>query len=563
MFRLRDNPVFRREFGVNTRSVKTLLAALALVGILSLLLILLWPRSGVFSKTNSNEIFSVFLNINLALVVLLIPGFVATTISSERENRSFEMLFTSLLTPPEIMFGKLCSALSVTFLVVLISMPVTAICALSGGISVPLLIRAYTVVLLATLTYGLFGLAISSLCHRSFTSLVLTYVGLMVLAGGTWLPSVLLASQMPSFQPLFQALRSLSPFEALLALNHPERYELAVVGTTAQGVFRFYVSGMLVLQLLCFATFCYFLLRPVERQTDRGQKQYTDLRTTLQRKMMFPFYLIDPLQRKKPIPFYRNPVFVAELRSRIFGNPKFIVRSLAACIALSLVVLKLVALQYESQVSSDGVRLVAIIFQVGVVAFFAPAVCSGSITDERISGTLTMLRMTGVRSHTVVFGKFKAGFMYVLIFLVSSLPVLGSLYYLEPSPASWRFSAWLGILILTTLLFVVAGLAASGLAKTTGQATAISYAFSAVLCLAPLGTLLFGTRVTPELQTLILTTNPVAAALQVTSDSLFADLPRLWGRRLWHNHLIFAGSLIALLTLATAIRVRHIFNHRT
>lgn len=560
MLRFWANPIFHREFLANARCRKTLGLTLGLIFALAATLVVLWPRTGIFAETNTDEIFTVFLNLNLALVILLVPGFVSTAITQERENNSFDLLFTTLLSPGEILAGKLFSSLAITFLVVVTSMPIPAVCALSGGISVPLLVRAYSVILLATLVYGLFGLAMSALCQRSFTALALTYVGILLMAGATWLPSVLL-SQMAGMQSLWQHIRSLSPFEVLFALNHRERYELAVNGLTAAKVYRFHLVGMTCLGLLYLAVFCRFVLRPLRKRKPANARSYTDTGTAIRRKLMFPFYLIDPLKRKRPIAAWRNPVYVAEIRSRIFGKPKFIARALCACIVASMTLLLLTAMNFATSIRPDDVRVVAIIFQVGVVAFFAPAVCAGSITDERTSGTLTMLRMTDVSVRTVVVGKLKAGLLYTLIFLVSSIPVLLALAYLEADLSYWRVGACMGILVLATALFVAAGLCASTLAPSTGAATALSYGFAAALCLGTLGVLLFGSRVSPQLQAAILAFNPIAAALQVSSNELFL-LPPVAGLPLWIANLAILAILTLLLILLTAARVQVIFNHR-
>ena len=75
MLRLLDNPIFVREFRANTRCRKTLALTLSLLMSLAAIILILWPRSGIFSEINSNEIFSIFLNLNLALIALLVPGF--------------------------------------------------------------------------------------------------------------------------------------------------------------------------------------------------------------------------------------------------------------------------------------------------------------------------------------------------------------------------------------------------------------------------------------------------------------------------------------------------------
>ncbi|MBT7165046.1 MAG: hypothetical protein HN849_05125 [Victivallales bacterium] len=560
MFRFWANPIFLREFRANTRCRKTLVLTLTLILALATTLAILWPRTGIFAETNTSEIFTVFLNLNLALVILLVPGFVSTTITQERENRSFDMLFTTLLTPGEILVGKLLASLAITFLVVITSVPIPAICALSGGISVPLLLKAYSVVLLATLTYGLFGLAMSALCQRSFTALALTYVGILMMAGATWLPSVLL-SQLVILRPLWQMIRSLSPFEVLFALNHREHYELAITGINAERVYRLYLMGMAILSTSFLGIFCLFVLRPLRRNKPVANENYTDFKTAIRRKLMFPFYLIDPLKRKRPIGSWRNPIYVAEIRSRIFGKPKVIARALSACIIISMGLLVLTAMNSATALRPDQVRIVALIFQVSVVAFFAPAVCAGSITDERTSGTLTMLRMTCVSVRTVVIGKLKAGLLYTLIFLVSSVPVLLSLSFLEAKASYWRVGACMGILVLATALFVAAGLCASTLTTSTGAATAVSYGFAAVVCIGTLSVLLFGSRVSPELQSVILAFNPVVATLQVSSNELF-QLPKILGMPLWINTLVYLSSFTVLLVALTAVRVHVIFNHR-
>ncbi len=562
MFNLLANPIFRREFLVMARSRKAVFSALLLIAVPALVLYILWPRAGVVSEFDSNEIFSVFLGATLGIIILLVPAFTSTAITDEKENQSFNLLFTTLLSPFEILVGKLFSSLAMIFAVIGLSMPIIAICSLSGGIGIPLLAKTYAIIFLATLTYGLLGLAMSALCQRSFTSVVVTYVAIAVLAGATWLPSVLL-SRWDSMRSVWTVLRCMSPFEALFALNHPSRYEIVVgSGAFATTTLRLFSTGMGLLAAVFLVAFCYFILRPLQPRKGKSQQQYSDLKTGLKRRLGFPFYLIDPLKRKRPIPAYRNPVFVAELRSKIFGKPKFILRALAACIIVSLGLLILVCVNFASLLGPDQVRFVAVLFQFAIIILIAPIVSSGSITDERISNTILPLRMTPLSAWTVVVGKIKAAFVYVVIFLLSSLPVLFSLAYLETQAAYWRIAAWMGALLLSAVVFIIAGLLASTLAKTTAAATAVSYGFAFSLSVVTLSVQMFGSRVPDQLRAIILTFNPLVAAIQITSDVWFAELPRLWGRPLWQNHLYLFGGLAVLLLLATAVRVRRIFRER-
>ena len=137
---------------------------------LGLILFLLWPRSGIFSEANSNELFTIFLGAELTFMILLTAGFTASAITSERERKTFVMLQTSLLSPGEILTGKLIGTLGISLVLFFVSIPVTAICALSGGISLPTLGKALVIVAMSTIVYGLLGLAVSSLCQRSYSA---------------------------------------------------------------------------------------------------------------------------------------------------------------------------------------------------------------------------------------------------------------------------------------------------------------------------------------------------------------------------------------------------------
>ena len=79
---LAQNPILRREFVVGIR--KPLTAFLAALTILTLgaILFILWPRTGVFSDSNSNELFTIFLGTELTFMILMTAGFTASAITS-------------------------------------------------------------------------------------------------------------------------------------------------------------------------------------------------------------------------------------------------------------------------------------------------------------------------------------------------------------------------------------------------------------------------------------------------------------------------------------------------
>ena len=370
-----------------------------------------------------------------------------------------------------------------------------------------------------------------------------------------------------------------------------ERYETTLNGASASSVFLVFIASMAVLAVVFFVIFAKFIFAPPHLSSKSTVARYDDKKTMLKRKLGWPFYLIDPLKRKKPIGNSRNPVFVAELRSKIFGNPRFIARALSVCICISLGLLVAI-LQQVGETELDSIRAVAIIFQLGLVVLLAPTVSSGSITDERVSDTLLQLRLSPLTPLKVVLGKMKAAMVYVLIFLLSSLPVLIVLALLDNStipnldgimPASfsfsavsaslsrlvdafsgyWRIFAWGAVLVMSCLMFTSAGLCASCFSPSTGIASAFSYGFARLLSILSLSVLMFGSRASGEVQASFLVFNPFMAALDITLDKSFASqLPTLFGHRLWVNHIYISCIITAALLIISAVKVHFIFREQ-
>jgi len=555
------NPVFERELRRAAGSKPLVLGLLAVTAPAAGVLWMFWPRTGVFSVVAGGELFSAFMGLTLAAMSLLAPAASATAVTDERERSTFPLLLTTQLSPVDIGLGKLFAVLATALLMLAVVAPIVALCAWAGGVSVLLLGKACAVLAAAVITYSLFGLAVSAAARSNAAALWMTYVGILVLTVGVRLPSMLGAQSGPLHR-MWLRLRVFSPFEAMMALNWAERYDIAAAGNIqADAVLRQFLQSMAGISACAFLVFVTYLFRS-DRQRKRGTAAYSDAKRALRRKLVFPFYLIDPLRRRKPIGRRRNPVAVVELRSKVFGHPKFIARTLSVCFIGSLWLLFLLARQYGGRLDPDRVRLAAVLFQLAVVVFLAPLVAAGSISEELTSGTFLLLRLTLLPAWRIVIGKLKAALVYVTVFLASSLPVLFTLAYLEPRAAYWRVGAWTAILLATTLVLVSFGLLASSLAPSTAAATIVSYVFALALNVAPLAAPALGDRIPERTAAFILAFNPGAAAMQVCSDRWFADMPSVFGNRLWQNDLILLSAMAIAFLVAAGIRIHWLLQRR-
>ena len=556
------NPIFRRELQQFLKSGKIVATMIGLVTLLSIFLYFLWPRTAVFSmaSTESKQVFTVFLICNLAFVLVIVPAFCATSITTEKENNSFIMLYTTLLKPHNILNGKLLSSLTMISIVITCTLPVSALCSLSGGINLPVLLKAYVIIFVASLTFGIMSLAVSAMSERSSGSLIVSYLLIAVIAGGTWLPYALFGSK-PAMLDTLLTIRSLSPFDALYSVLYPEQYQVALAGESKLSTFVSFLITNFVIALISISVFIYgFLFRSAHKSAKTVEKVDSTEKRSLKRSLMY-LYFFDPQRRKKPISTLINPVFVTELRSKIMGNPRFTIWAIAVCSSLSIVLMILTSSFVAPGAAGgfDNVQTASIIYQIGLVALLAPVVCSSSITTEVTSGTLLLVRMSQVGAFRFVMGKLYASLFYVLIILACSLPVIISLKMMSSEANVSNIYVSLAIVMATTICLVTAGLCASSFSATTDSATAVSYGFSGVVCLGTMSVLLFAENLSPSVVGGWLTMNPIIAALNKTTNSFNSVLPE----GAWSYNLMFMGGLSVFFIALTSWRVYYLMRKRT
>lgn len=584
------NPIFLKEFSRSIKSWQTNLVLWAYLLILSCTLLLLWPGSGVISLVSQSgkQIFFIFFAINLTLMLLIVPAFSASSVTSEKENDTYSSLFMTLLSPTDIMLGKLSASLAIITAISFFAMPIASICALTGGISLVFLFKIMIVILLTAVSYGLIGLACSVLTKQSSSSIILNYVLILLFAGGTWLPASLLGNLI-GFKTLMQYIKSISPYDAIFFLFYPESYystmEITSRGSALINPFTIFIVASILISAVSFLIFYSKILSPEGKAGKKTDQMLSDRKKLFKRKLSWPFYLIDPLKRKKNIRGLSNPVFVAEMRSKLFANPKFILRAISIIFILSLGLMILIAVQFGISLQPNTVKIVSIIFQLSVVALLAPGVSSGLITDERSAGTFVSLRLTPLKPWTVIFGKLKATLFYALIFIISSLFILIAMAFLEIQnvfPGESILSAtfwtellprmknaqwwsnfwttyrsvvlWAAILLVSTVTFLTAGLCASAFSKRTGIATAISYIIAVIISIVTFAPIILQEKLSMSLQKFILSFNPAVAAMQLTSDS-FSNYPGIW-----KNNIIYLLALSAVFLIASILRTWYLFN---
>jgi ABC-type transport system involved in multi-copper enzyme maturation permease subunit len=134
-------------------------------------------------------VFGALLILETVLVVALAPAFTAGAISLEREKQTLDMLAATPISSLALVLGKLISALTYVFILIVASIPLTAIVFVFGGVSPDDVVRGYLVLIATALGMGSIGLFFSALIRRTQAATIATYFAVLAVTAGTFFVS--------------------------------------------------------------------------------------------------------------------------------------------------------------------------------------------------------------------------------------------------------------------------------------------------------------------------------------------------------------------------------------
>lgn len=136
------------------------------------------------SASIGRGIFTALMFLQTLMISVLAPSSTAGTISSEREKQTLDLLAVTPISSVAIVVGKLLSALTWVFVLILASIPVTALVFVYGGVAPDDVVRGYLVLFVTAIAFGALGTFFSSLVRRSGAATGLTFVAVMIATVG-------------------------------------------------------------------------------------------------------------------------------------------------------------------------------------------------------------------------------------------------------------------------------------------------------------------------------------------------------------------------------------------
>ncbi len=194
--RLRDNPVLRRELIERVRGAKAVVFLTIWLLLLTGILVLAYQGAVALNEGFGGDVgalgrvgrqlFEWVLFGMVVLVLFLVPGLTAGSITGERERQTLVPLQMTLMRPRDIIIGKLSAALAFLVFLVVAAMPLLAVSLLVGGVQLLDMVRGLGMLLFTGLVLGAVGVWISSRFRRTTAATVLTYAVAAVFAFGSF-----------------------------------------------------------------------------------------------------------------------------------------------------------------------------------------------------------------------------------------------------------------------------------------------------------------------------------------------------------------------------------------
>jgi hypothetical protein len=414
--------------------------------------------------------------------VLLVPALASAALVVEREEDTLDLLRVTLIRPSALLLAKLISVVGFFVLLLVAAIPVFSTVFFLVGIDWVALFEVVAVLLAFTVTCASAGL-LSSATQPNITRAVMGGYRLMVLI---FIITPFITLLLGFLVFLLNQMRfSLLPVLGGRLFMRPSMmsgnpiYMLGGIFSNRASVADVAVFVIVhgVIALFCLVVAYGALRLPPATPESMKHKPIDDPRRLRERRLTFPFYLVDPLKRKKPIEDGRNPVMVREVRWGLLDRADTMIRTFYIAFFTYVIIGGYgFFLRGRSSMGHDFINGWLLAQIIGTVAV-SPAMLANTLTREYETGNIDMLRITLMSPGDIIRGKLFAGLTaaapLLLAALGSAIPLLRGLR----GEFDLLITGYVTLLLCTVLCLALA-LFASLLTTRTSTALVLTYLFT-------------------------------------------------------------------------------------
>jgi ABC-type transport system involved in multi-copper enzyme maturation permease subunit len=541
--------IIERELLALLRSRRTLWIFVSVAVVFSTIVFLKWPSTGIvdLNGNKGRELFQWLSYSMLAASILIIPIFPATSLVTEVRRRTLELLLNSPLSRASIYFGKAFAMFGLVLLLLCSTLPAIACGFLMGGLSFSQdVVTMYGYLALVSMQLVVIGLLVGTWSRSTESALRWSYGVTFALTVVPWFPDALFPGGTSPLAKGIQLLKLLSPIPGMMEMLNQSSVAGSGLMNQQSAVASYVIFATLFIivgSVVCIQRLSHSLL-----DRSRSQGVITDDQSQFIRASRRILFVVDPQRRSSGIPPFVNPVMVKEFQCRQFGRMHWLLRLVAGCAVLSLLLTLASARGTESRgVEYTGALI--IVLQVGLIVLLTPGLASAMIAGEMEGGSWNLLRVTPLSPGKILRGKLMSVLLTLALLLCATLPGYAVIMLIKPVLQEQVVQV-LKCLVLAAILSMLISATVSSFFKTSAIATTVSYG---ILILIFGGTMLvWMNRDAPfghEFVQGALRLNPMAAALNAMQADGFKGydlIPATWK---------YTGATCAVLLVILYLRV--------
>jgi ABC-type Na+ efflux pump, permease component len=193
------NPVIEKELKTKMRGWKSPALLTVYLGFLGLFILLYFLTNNQLTSYNLNNFnprvalnsYNTLATLQFMLILFITPAMTAGAISGERERQTLDLMLCTNLSSFSIVIGKILVSIAHVLLLITASLPILGMVFLFGGIGIVDLLLLFGFYLTTALMLGSMGIFYSSIFRKSSVSMVVSYISVFALLGGTFIALVL------------------------------------------------------------------------------------------------------------------------------------------------------------------------------------------------------------------------------------------------------------------------------------------------------------------------------------------------------------------------------------
>jgi ABC-type transport system involved in multi-copper enzyme maturation permease subunit len=539
--------IIERELLGLLRSPKALLILVAVALLFAMIVILKWPTSGVvqidasqltaaaeaetqpLSGVQARIVFQWLAYAMLTAAILIVPVFPAMSLVTEVRRRTLELLLNSPLSRTSIYLGKVGAMLGFVILLMCATLPAMGCCFLMGGVSLTAdSLKLYAFLLLVCLQLIVIGMLVGTWCRSAESALRWSYGVTFGLLIAPVFPELLFPGGTSPLAQGAAVLKRFSPVPSLMQMLNLSG--LGGAGMLDERNLLMWYIPFAVLFIVIGSVVCISRLKHAMLDRARSQGAITDEQDGWIRASRRLLYVVDPQRRTGGIPAFLNPVMVKEFQCRKFGRMHWLLRLVAVCAVLSLLLTLAASRSTETRgVSHTGALI--IVLQVALIVVLTPGLAAGMIASEREGGSWNLLRVTPLRPGKILRGKLLSVVLTLALLLCATLPGYAVMMLIQPN-LQQQVVQVLICLVLAAVLSMLISAAVSSCFRNTAVATTVAYGLLITLFAGTM--LVWVNRDAPFGYSVVenaLRLNPMAAALNAIQASGFQSyqlIPSAW-----------------------------------